>query len=136
MKHIFKNACCFFSCSMSSRKSTLAIMFSTPPRSQIPKTSTPDTPKPTHRHPTTSTPESSDNYTSDDSPKISKREIRPPPIKSIPKLAISSDEDKEKGPGVKGEGYDNVSSLLCKIGGKKKLVTKKIEAHTCLYLFS
>ncbi|XP_056019812.1 microtubule-associated serine/threonine-protein kinase 3-like isoform X4 [Ostrea edulis] len=86
---------------MSSRKSTLAIMFSTPPRSQIPKTSTPDTPKPTHRHPTTSTPESSDNYTSDDSPKISKREIRPPPIKSIPKLAISSDEDKEKGPGVK-----------------------------------
>lgn len=95
-------------------------MFSTPPRSQIPKTSTPDTPKPTHRHPTTSTPESSDNYTSDDSPKISKREIRPPPIKSIPKLAISSDEDKEKGPGVKGEGYDNVSSLLCKIGGKKK----------------
>lgn len=86
------------------RKSTLAIMFSTPPKSQIPKTSTPETPKPTHRHPTTSTPESSDNNTSDDSPKISKRELRPPPIKSIiPKLAISSDEDKDKGSGVKGE---------------------------------
>lgn len=84
------------------RKSTLAIMFSTPPKSQIPKTSTPETPKPTHRHPTTSTPESSDNNTSDDSPKISKRELRPPPIKSIiPKLAISSDEDKDKGSGVK-----------------------------------
>lgn len=79
-------------------------MFSTPPKSQIPKTSTPETPKPTHRHPTTSTPESSDNNTSDDSPKISKRELRPPPIKSIiPKLAISSDEDKDKGSGVKGE---------------------------------
>lgn len=79
-------------------------MFSTPPKSQIPKTSTPETPKPTHRHPTTSTPESSDNNTSDDSPKITKRELRPPPIKSIiPKLAISSDEDKDKGSGVKGE---------------------------------
>ncbi|XP_078318625.1 microtubule-associated serine/threonine-protein kinase 3-like isoform X3 [Crassostrea virginica] len=84
------------------RKSTLAIMFSTPPKSQNPKTSTPETPKPSHRHPTTSTPESSDNNASDDSPKISKRELRPPPIKSIiPKLAISSDEDKDKGQGVK-----------------------------------
>ncbi|XP_061191975.1 microtubule-associated serine/threonine-protein kinase 2-like isoform X3 [Saccostrea echinata] len=83
------------------RKSTLAIFFSTPPKSQIPKTSTPETPKPTHRHPTTSTPESSDNN-SDDSRKISKREILPPPIKSIiPKLAISSDEDKDKSQGVK-----------------------------------